>query len=583
MHDIEELQKIRRIIDAFKEYELIEDLYKIDNNYCLKVRITINGEGSVYVPKSSDWYIVFDGNDVDFYPSNTNSITATFQHQALNELKENLPFRLGKPCLDTPSDSLYLPSSHYSEPLTGKKFYWYLQRMLKWLDDAAQNKLVKAGDQFELPVVPYNIKEILLYKEGQISDWSDFNADCGYAYLKNLTLANRKYLVLDKIFDKTTTKTCSAPEWGSLKEDFRGKVLAAWIKLKDLPVIKPWQYPKTWEELVDACHRQNISIERKMAGLLNKRLGKISNLLLVAPIPERIGDQPKSYYWMQIILPAINFPCKGFRNSVDGLLHYLKARALKSPLLIGATQNCDDAAIRTRGSVDKVIKELNFCVIGCGALGSMLCESLTRMGIKNLHIIDSDCVNIGNLARHISTLDDIGEFKTESLIKRLVKINPSILLSSSAEELSQNNVDKLSGYDVIIDCTGNNSVVSVLQKCTYKSNKTFYIGAFTYGAKKFCYYRCVGNTLDGEAYFRKTLEFFNSAVEGLGEGEMAWEGIGCYHPVFPAMYSDVSVWANIFANEIISNLFNSEEKLIKYYNKTTNSGIEVVVDNDFSL
>jgi hypothetical protein len=82
-------------------------------------------------------------------------------------------------------------------------------------------------------------------------------------------------------------------------------------------------------------------------------------------------------------------------------------------------------------------------IIGCGAIGSTLCEMLTRMGFPELHIYDFDVVTAHNLANQMFDDSDVGELKTVSIVENCQMINPDI------EIITHNkgwNGDMLQGY-----------------------------------------------------------------------------------------------------------------------------------------
>ena len=63
-------------------------------------------------------------------------------------------------------------------------------------------------------------------------------------------------------------------------------------------------------------------------------------------------------------------------------------------------------------------------VVGVGGVGGYAVESLVRAGIKNIIIIDNDCVDITNKNRQIIALDStIGKKKVEVMKARILDIN----------------------------------------------------------------------------------------------------------------------------------------------------------------
>ena len=63
-------------------------------------------------------------------------------------------------------------------------------------------------------------------------------------------------------------------------------------------------------------------------------------------------------------------------------------------------------------------------IIGCGSVGSSLCENLARLGIKRFDLYDFDKVESHNLANQQFTNADIGRLKVEAARDIIISINP---------------------------------------------------------------------------------------------------------------------------------------------------------------
>ena len=65
-------------------------------------------------------------------------------------------------------------------------------------------------------------------------------------------------------------------------------------------------------------------------------------------------------------------------------------------------------------------------IIGCGSVGSVVAENLTRFGITRMTLYDFDTVEPRNLANQMFTQDDVGRLKVEALADMLHRINPEV-------------------------------------------------------------------------------------------------------------------------------------------------------------
>ena len=70
------------------------------------------------------------------------------------------------------------------------------------------------------------------------------------------------------------------------------------------------------------------------------------------------------------------------------------------------------------------LKEKNILVVGIGGVGSYVCESLVRTGIKSITIVDYDKVDVTNINRQLIALNStIGQYKVDVMKSRLQDID----------------------------------------------------------------------------------------------------------------------------------------------------------------
>ena len=127
----------------------------------------------------------------------------------------------------------------------------------------------------------------------------------------------------------------------------------------------------------------------------------------------------------------------------------------------------------------KTIKNKKIVVVGCGGIGSVLCELLVRGGFLNLTIIDNDLIDETNLQRQNFEEDDIGEFKSNALKEKLKKIDSKIKIEAICTFLDKDNISKIcSGCNLIIDCTDNFETRQTINKyCIQNKKDWIYNGA----------------------------------------------------------------------------------------------------------
>lgn len=100
------------------------------------------------------------------------------------------------------------------------------------------------------------------------------------------------------------------------------------------------------------------------------------------------------------------------------------------------------------------LKHSKVALFGVGGVGSFCLEALVRTGVGEIHIFDSDCVEITNLNRQIiATNGTLGKPKVEVAKQRAESINPEVKIVPFEVYYSPKNSAEfdLSQYDYVID------------------------------------------------------------------------------------------------------------------------------------
>lgn len=134
-----------------------------------------------------------------------------------------------------------------------------------------------------------------------------------------------------------------------------------------------------------------------------------------------------------------------------------------------------------KNSYDKV-RELSVLVLGIGGVGGYVVESLVRMGIRKIILVDYDIVDITNINRQIIALNStIGKFKVDVFETRINEINPNCEVIKITEKITLENINLLFEYDVdyIVDACDTVSVKKELLKICKKKNQKIIISTGT--------------------------------------------------------------------------------------------------------
>jgi adenylyltransferase/sulfurtransferase len=119
-------------------------------------------------------------------------------------------------------------------------------------------------------------------------------------------------------------------------------------------------------------------------------------------------------------------------------------------------------------------------VVGCGALGSVVAETLVRAGVGLVRIVDRDFVELNNLQRQVLYDEsDVarGLPKAVAAENKLRQINSEITIESHVADVSHRNIIELArDVDVIVDGTDNFAVRFLLNDFAVKHKKPWVYG-----------------------------------------------------------------------------------------------------------
>ena len=131
-----------------------------------------------------------------------------------------------------------------------------------------------------------------------------------------------------------------------------------------------------------------------------------------------------------------------------------EVRALEKKIL-------PDRYLRNRQSLsmaDQIrLLKAHVCIVGLGGLGGLVTESLARMGIGRLKLVDGDVFETHNLNRQLlGTIGTIGTSKVDAAARRVASIHPGIEMTVVGENLTSSNAFEIvNGCDLAVDCLDN--------------------------------------------------------------------------------------------------------------------------------
>ena len=511
------------------------------------------------LPKETEWYILIDNEypkgSISFYPAKVNSFTQTFPHQMYNgEGNKAYPWRSGMLCLDTNVRTLGRFITNNEPFEEDKRLNWYVERAIYWLIAASLNNLTIDDEPFELVDFP----EYSGLKLGFLENYQSFrywnSTDIKFGIVEFSLILPGTFLV--RHFKKPNGQCFREINWGQYASQFKcdNRVIGSWILLKEVPFLEPWQAPSTWEELEAVCDKQGIDLLKKINLLKNKQnyRNKLAHILLVGfPIRNKLSDEDSEIFWKGIEIPILFDFKAGFKRT------HLKEKEVitnKSTHHINKYRkinwmhsfNWSKESIMSRGMLPKSLCNSKVLQIGAGSLGASVGELLIRGGVEKLGITDFDLLEMGNITRHTLLINDIDKYKAQSLADKLNRSSLHSKVTSFNGTLQYNlnhNSKELEKYNIILDCTGEDEVLGYLENYTWPHPKRFVSVSLGFGGKRLFFFNSMGLNFPNEIFKEMIRPWLIKEQDHYQGYTFPREGLGCWHPLFPARTDDIWIMA----------------------------------------
>ena len=226
-----------------------------------------------------------------------------------------------------------------------------------------------------------------------------------------------------------------------------------------------------------------------------------------------------------------------------------------------------------RGMLCQPLRDLHIAILGVGAVGSMVAESLVRGGVHRLTLWDNDLVEPGNICRSTYSMNDLGDNKAVALADRLTNLSPFCKVSigglwSDNSDLNwytpftdgmfYGNINynyqidfqkKMDEYDLVIDCTASNELLHFL---SYAAKEEQLLSCcITNRAQDILCLSC----RDGNVFEQRRMLL--SRIEQDTDNFYV-EGTGCLEPTFLAAHCDISALVGLFIRELNASFFNGK-------------------------
>ena len=120
-------------------------------------------------------------------------------------------------------------------------------------------------------------------------------------------------------------------------------------------------------------------------------------------------------------------------------------------------------------------------LIGCGALGTVLADTLVRAGVGHLRICDRDYIERDNLQRQVLfNEDDIAANlpKAQAAVAKLRRINSEVTIEAEVTDVNHTNIERLAdGAQLLLDGTDNFETRYLINDYSVKTGTPWIYGA----------------------------------------------------------------------------------------------------------
>lgn len=339
------------------------------------------------------------------------------------------------------------------------------------------------------------------------------------------------------------------------------------IFLKDLPSNNQRWIFDSWNEFETFLPQDFLKFLHSIEKSATKEKGKQLPLFVGYNITDT------EIHWQVIMLEIGNFPIYGEKVNQQWFTIIDGNRSIAWAL----TRNCSYKYFFGRGRLTEKLTNGKTLIIGIGAIGSIVANTLVRSGCTKVDFIDYDIKEPENVCRSEYSFFTGITNKTNDLINEMCLISPFFepsnggydyseafdffLKSHLTDTIIKTEIEKrLNEYDVIFDCSADNDLLYLLSQL--KIDTTVLNLSISNHAKQLV---C--------AIEQNRYEFistqFNGNVLNFDIDDLH-NPIGCWNPTFKASYNDINALVQ-FAMKHINSRYEQNKALRNFVIETDDS------------
>lgn len=269
-------------------------------------------------------------------------------------------------------------------------------------------------------------------------------------------------------------------------------------------------------------------------------------------------------HWQAMLIKVGDFPLKGISQKVDGIkTGKWDSELIDKNITWGLTRNTSYKYFFGRGVFADELISSKILIIGVGAIGSMIAQTLTRCGCKHIDFVDYDIKEPENVCRSEYKVANGITTKTQELNKILCEISPFVnstplnndyfeylVKSFFTDKAYRKKIEQdLNNYDLIIDCTTDNDLMYVLDSLTLSANM-INISITNHAKEIVC------------AFYPNIYKFVNNQFSNVlvNDTHDLYEPTGCWSPTFKASYNDINILVQFALKHLNQLMLNNKPK-----------------------
>lgn len=353
-----------------------------------------------------------------------------------------------------------------------------------------------------------------------------------------------------------------------------------WTLLTQEPVLQRKERIECWQDLFPLLPA-DFFVQLRQIGLSHQFRRQsppaLDNQFLLAvgyPIPNKEGQE--------ITWDALLLPMNLLRRDASSMKVQNRFDTLgRQRLLWGQASNAAYSRFFGRGQLPKLFTDRRILLLGVGAIGSCVAETLVRGGVRDLTLADFDAVAPGNICRSRYRFRDVDAPKVLALQQQLLTLSPfvSVHIRSSVPatlpgaENWEETANWLREYDFIVDCSANNQVLNTLRYAV-PAGKVIHL-SITEGAEEL-----IGVIDDGICPLQERREQLLAHISRTTYPEFR-EGAGCWHPTFRASGAHIESMVGLAISELAEMARQKKRFRTFSLQRVAGRGIQVSIDQQY--